>query len=487
MANKRGPITNERNQVKDYEGFIDSKSDHGSGSGFAPVFMPEFLFPFQRYLVEWATRRGRSAILADCGLGKSPMQLTWAENIVRKTNGRVLVLTPLAVGAQTLSEAEKFGIEAQRSSDGSVNSGAKIVITNYEKLHKFNASDFAGVVCDESSILKNFDGATRDAIVDFMRTIQYRLLCTATAAPNDYVELGNSAEALGEIGFQDMVSKFFKKETSKDYLGWGRTKYRMRPHAEKDFWRWVCSWARAVRKPSDLGYSDERFILPPLIVNENLVDAKRKADGMLFDLPAMTLEDQREERRRTIPDRCERVAELIGTGPDPAVAWCHLNDEGDLIQKLIPGSEQVSGDDSDERKEELFKAFSDGQLRVLVTKPILAGFGLNWQHCCRQTFFPSHSFEQYYQSVRRCWRFGQTRPVTVDIVASSGSAGIRANLQKKSDAADAMFENLVSLMNDSLGIKRVSTFKTQTEAPSWLALNKSSQTSTRRTTAIASK
>lgn len=473
--------------VTDYSEFIGSKSDHGTGCGFDPVWMPDFLFDFQKHLVEWAARRGRSAIFAECGLGKTAMQLTWAENIVRKTNGRVLVLTPLAVGAQTIREAEKFGIEAQRCSDGLVGSGAKIVVTNYEKLHKFNASDFAGVVCDESSILKNFDGSTRDAIVDFMRTIQFRLLCTATAAPNDYVELGNSAEALGELGFQDMATKFFKKETSKDYLGWGRTKYRMRPHAEKDFWRWVCSWARAVRKPSDVGFSDERFVLPPLIINEHLVDAKRKADGMLFDLPAMTLEDQREERRRTIPDRCDRVAELIGTGTDAAIAWCHLNDEGDLIQKLIPGSEQVSGDDTDERKEELFKAFSDGQVRVLVTKPVLAGFGLNWQHCCRQTFFPSHSFEQYYQSVRRCWRFGQTRPVTVDIVASSGQVGIRANLQRKSEAADAMFESLVALMNDSLGIKRGSVFTTQTEVPSWLAQKTSSQKSTRRTTAIASK
>lgn len=469
-----------------YEDFIGTKSDHGSGYGFAPLVLPDFLFDFQKHLVEWSVRRGRSAIFADCGLGKTAMQLTWAENVVRKTNGRVLVLTPLAVGAQTISEAEKFGIEAKRSSDGTCG-GAKIVVTNYEKLHRFNPSDFSGLVCDESSILKNFDGSTRDSIVEFMRTIPYRLLCTATAAPNDYVELGNSAEALGELGFQDMASKFFKKETSKDCLGWGRTKYRMRPHAERDFWRWVCSWARAVRKPSDIGFSDDRFVLPPLIVNENLVDAKRKADGMLFDLPAMTLEDQREERRRTIPDRCERVAELIGHGTEPAVAWCHLNDEGDMIQKLIPGSEQVSGDDSDDRKEELFKAFADGQVRVLVTKPVLAGFGLNWQHCCRQTFFPSHSFEQYYQSVRRCWRFGQTKPVTVDIVASSGSAGIRANLQRKSEAADAMFEHLVSLMNDSLGIKRGSPFTKKTETPKWLAQKTSSQTNTRRTTATASK
>ena len=469
-----------------YAEFIQRKSQLDSDAGFSPLDMPSQLFDFQVALVEWAVRKGRGAIFADCGLGKTPMQLAWAHNVVAQTNRPVLIVAPLAVGPQTVREGEKFGIEVRRSSDGTIN-GPAIYVTNYERLHMFDSAQFSGAVCDESSAIKHFSGARQKAVTHFMAKMPYRLLCTATAAPNDYVELGNSAEALGELGFQDMASKFFKKETSKDYLGWGRTKYRMRPHAERDFWRWVCSWARAVRKPSDIGFSDDRFVLPPLIVNENLVDAKRKADGMLFDLPAMTLEDQREERRRTIPDRCERVAELIGHGTEPAVAWCHLNDEGDMIQKLIPGSEQVSGDDSDDRKEELFKAFADGQVRVLVTKPVLAGFGLNWQHCCRQTFFPSHSFEQYYQSVRRCWRFGQTKPVTVDIVASSGSAGIRANLQRKSEAADAMFEHLVSLMNDSLGIKRGSPFTKKTETPKWLAQKTSSQTNTRRTTATASK
>lgn len=453
----------------DYAAFLDTKAQLGTATGFDPIWMPDFLFGFQSHLVEWAIRKGRAALFADCGLGKTPMQLVWAENVVRKTGKPVLTLTPLSVGAQTMREAHKFGVDAVRSRDGALVGGSRVVITNYEQIGKFDPSNFGGVVCDESSILKNFDGVTRDAVVEFLRTVKYRLLCTATAAPNDYVELGNSAEALGEMGFQDMASRFFRKETSKDYLGWGRTNYRMRPHAERDFWRWVCSWSRAVRKPSDIGFPDERFTLPPKTINEHIVKAARAADGMLFDLPAFTLEDQREERRRTIPERCELAASLIRDTGKPAVAWCHLNDEGDMIERLVSDSKQISGDNSDEEKEELLEAFASGQLRVLVTKPTLAGFGLNWQHCAHQTFFPSHSFEQYYQSVRRCWRFGQKSPVAVDIIASEGSKGVRDNLQRKVEAADHMFENLVNLMNDSLGIKRSTPFAKKESVPPWLS------------------
>jgi len=454
-----------------YSAFLDAKTQTSGGNGIEPVWLPPVLFDFQRHLVEWSLRRGRDAIFADCGLGKTLMQLVWAENIIRHTNKPVLVLTPLAVGAQTITEAEKFGIDAERPHDGSISGKARVVITNYERLHKFNPHDFAGVVCDESSILKNFDGTTRDAVIEFMRTRPYRLLCTATAAPNDYVELGNSAEALGEMGFQDMVSRFFKKETSKEHCGWGRMQYKMRGHAERDFWRWVCSWARAIRKPSDLGYDDSRFVLPPLKVNEHVVSARQCRPDMLFDLPANDLHEQREEQRRTLVERCEKVASLVSDTGRPAVAWCHLNDEGDAITRMIPGAVQVSGSDDDERKEEVFQAFANGQVRVLVTKPVLAGFGMNWQHCAHQTVFPSHSFEQYYQSVRRCWRFGQKNPVTVDIVTTEGRAGVLANLQRKSEAADAMFARLVELMNDALGIRRSSPATTPAEVPSWLTSN----------------
>ncbi len=455
----------------DYQSFLHAKTQLGTGSGFEPIEIPEFLYPFQRHLLEWAIRRGRSAIFADCGLGKTPIQLAWADNVVRQTKKSVLILTPLAVSGQTVREAQKFGIDACQSRNGDFEE--YIVVTNYEKLKHFHPIDFAGVVCDESSILKNFDGKTKAAITEFMRTIPYRLLCTATAAPNDYVELGTSAESLGEMGYQDMITRFFKQSTSKDHLGWGRTKYRMRGHAEQDFWRWICSWARACRKPSDLGFDDEAFILPDLLTREHVITARTRKPGFLFDMAAETLQDQREERRRTIDERCEQVTALVAHS-DPAIVWCHLNDEGDLAEKLIPDSIQVSGSDSDEEKEAAFLAFESGQKRVMVTKPTIAGFGLNWQHCAHQTFFPSHSFEQWYQAIRRSYRFGQTRDVMVDIITSEGEVGVMANLQKKAEAADAMFSHLVELMNDQLQIKRSNPFTKQAEMPDWLFTTESS-------------
>ena len=453
----------------DYDQFIDAKRHLGGQHGFEPVFMPEEMFDFQRSLVEWSVRRGRGAKFADCGMGKTIMELTWAENIVRYTAGRVLVLTPLAVAAQTIREGEKFGIECARSSDGKL-PAAKIVVTNYQRLHLFNAADFVGIVCDESSILKNFDGVTKAAVTEFARKLPYRLLATATAAPNDFIELGTSSEALGELGFSDMLSKFFKKQgatiSRKDEHKAGI--YRFRGHAERDFWRWVCSWARAVRKPSDLGFDDGKFKLPKLVTREHVVTARRQREGMLFDLPAMNLHEQREERRRTIEERCELVASLVANTGKPCVSWCHLNDEGNALARLIPGAVEVAGDNSDEEKEEMFEAFASGQIRVLVTKPTIAGFGLNWQHCAHETFFPSHSFEQLYQCVRRCWRFGQKKPVTVDVVASEGEAGVLSNMQRKADNADSMFRNLVALMNDELHLERKADGVEIPVTPSWL-------------------
>lgn len=451
-----------------YADFIAGKSQYGADSGFAPTWIPDSLFPFQRSLVEWSVRKGRAAIFASCGLGKTAMQLTWAENVARHTNKPVLVLTPIAVGGQTVKEGEKFGIDCRRSPDGSVTSGVKIVVANYQRLHHFNQHDFAGVVCDESSILKDADGKTKAAVVDFMRTVPYRLLCTATAAPNDYVELGTSSEALGELGFQDMVTKFFKKQTTKGHLGWARTKYELKGHATRDFWRWVCSWARAVRKPSDLGFDDAGYDLPPLRTKEYTVETRTTAPGRLFDVPAETLQDQAEERRRTIVERCEKAAELADH-KRPAIAWCDLNPEGDLLEKLISGAVQVSGKDSDEEKEEKLNAFASGQVRVLVSKPSIAGFGLNFQHCADQTFFPSHSYEQYFQAVRRSWRFGQKRTVNIGLITTDGAGAVLANLQRKSEQADAMFANLVELMNYSVRVERSKYGTTRETLPAWLA------------------
>lgn len=451
-----------------YKEFLDLKTQEAGNHGFDPVFMPDMLFDFQKALVEWSCRKGRGAIFADCGLGKTPMQLTWAENIVRKTNKRVLILTPLAVAFQTVNEGKKIGVEVMHRRDG-VQSTDKIVVTNYERLHYFNSNDFYGVVCDESSILKNFDGETRKQVTDFMRKRPYRLLCTATAAPNDYIELGTSSEALGDLGSQDMLNRFFKRE--KDFTkihNAGGQGWVMRHHARHDFWRWVCSWARAMRKPSDMGFDDGKFNLPPLNVRQHIVKAAKPRDGFLFDIPAVGLSEQRSDLRNTIGERCDMVAELVNTHKKASVVWCNLNEEGNRLEKLINGAVEVSGNDSEEHKEETFSGFIRGDIRVLVTKPTIGGFGLNLQHCAHQTYFPSHSYEQYYQCVRRCWRFGQKNPVTVDMVTTDGQENVLANLQRKADQASEMFDRLVGMMWKELKIEKKNEYTKKQECPSWL-------------------
>jgi len=447
---------------------IERKRHTYADAGFSPTFMPAMLFDFQRALVEWAVRKGRAAIFADCGLGKSAMEMAFAQNVVEKTNGRVLVLTPLAVAPQMVEEGAKFGVESSRSNDGKAL--GKIVVTNYERLHHFDPADFVGVVCDESSILKNCDGVTRAAVTDFARKMSYRLLCTATPSPNDLIELGTSSEALGYMGFNDMLSTFFKKDAGtnsrKDEFRSGV--WRFRGHAERHFFTWVCSWARAVRKPSDLGFSDAAFQLPELITRETIVRNDAPLDGMLFTMPANGLHEQRQERRATIEKRCEAAAAAINAHTEPAVAWCYLNDESAALKAGIPGAVEVSGSDSMEAKEEAFVGFAKGDVRVIVTKPEIAGFGLNWQHCAHQTFFPSHSFEQYHQAVRRSWRFGQKRPVTVDIITSEGEQGVLANLLRKSEQADRMFANIVSLMGEANTFHKISSGSVETTIPSWL-------------------
>lgn len=455
--------------VGDYLAFLEMRAQAGANSGFEPLWMPSFLFDFQAALVDWDIRKGRAGIFADCGLGKTPMGLVWASNVARKQSLPVLYLTPLAVGMQTIREAEKFGIEATLSRDG--NSNGHIVVTNYERLHYFNPADFSGVVCDESSILKSFAGERRGQITQFMRKVPYRLLQTATAAPNDYIELGTSSEALGYMGHMDMLNRFFKNDLNNSAQGRMRgevIKWRLKGHAEIPFWRWVCSWARAIRKPSDLGFDDSRFVLPQLTETEHLVEVKSLADGMLFAMPAVGLKEQREERRRSIQERCEKAASLVNGTGEPALVWCHLNDEGDLLEQLIPDAVQVSGNDSDERKEERLEAFAEGRARVLITKPKIGAWGLNFQHCNHVVYFPSHSYEQYYQAVRRCWRFGQKRPVQVDIITTEGERGVMANLKRKAMHADEMFSHLVAEMNHALAIDRANAMTKPIEVPAWM-------------------
>lgn len=510
-----------------YAAFLDSKSQSAEMAGFEPTFIPSWLFDFQCNLVDWAIRKGRAAIFADCGLGKTPMQLVWAQNVVEHANKPVLILTPLAVGPQTVGEGAKFGIDCERSRDGRRASRARIVVTNYEKLHLFDPNAFAGVVCDESSILKHFSGATQKAVTRFMQKLPYRLLCTATAAPNDYIELGTSSEALGALGYSDMLSRFFKQDDNKphrleDIKRWrkdqmavqehnpnhfGKLSFRvsqqigqwkLKRHAVTPFWRWVASWARACRKPSDLGFEDASFVLPPLNEYEHVVVPKTPANGALFTIPAVGLREERDERRRTVKERCELVAKLVSEHTYSMI-WCQLNIEGDELERIIPCSIQVAGADSEDYKEDAaewfkgnlcicnlpaFRAKSEmtrnassaspcicghkGGPRRLISKSKIFGFGLNLQFCSHVVTFATHSYEQYYQSVRRCWRFGQTQPVTVDVISTEGEQNVRASMARKSELADAMFAELVSHMNDALHLSRVRDSGASIGVPTWV-------------------
>lgn len=460
-----------RETMDDYNEFIASKTQRANSGGFEPADLPDYLFDYQRELVSWAVRQGRGALFADCGLGKTPMSLAWADQVHNRTGRPVLILTPLAVGFQIVTEAAKFGHDAALSRDGSA--AAAITVTNYEQLNKFNPDDFAGVVCDESSAIKSFDGTRRAEVTEFMRRIQYRLLGTATAAPNDYIELGTSSEALGHLGHMDMLSRFFtNKQRSISSRGRGMggesVEWRLKGHAEGPFWQWVASWARAIRRPSDFGFSDEGHTLPELIVREHLVESRRPAEGTLFDVPAHGLREEREENRRTLTERCEAAAGALSDA-ETGVAWCHLNDESAMLARLIDGSVELAGHESAEAKEEKLKAFTDGEIRVLVTKPALGAFGLNWQHSHRATYFPSHSYEQWYQAVRRMLRFGQQHPVEIDVITTEGGSRVLANLQRKADQADQMFTELVAHMNDARAIDPHLNYSTPMEIPSWLA------------------
>lgn len=453
--------------VSAYADFVRQKSQIGGEHGFEPSFIHPKLYDFQSHLVDFACRQGRGAIFADCGLGKTPIQLTWAHNVTRRENKPVLIIAPLMVSLQTVEEAAKFDLPAVRILDGKLPPSAEIVTTNYERLANFDPNDFAGVVCDESSIMKNFDGARRSEITEFMKRVRYRLLCSATPSPNDYIELGTSSEALGYLGYMDMLAMFFKNdEDSLHPMSMG-SQWRFKTHAQRDFWRWVCSWARATRKPSDLGYDDGPFKLPELIEREHVVDSVVRC-GDLFALPSTNLREEREERRSTILQRCERAAQCL-EGADSAVAWADLNAEADTLLEMMPGAMQVKGGDPDEKKEEIFTAFRRGELKRLVTKPKIAAYGLNFQFCNRTTIFANHSYESYYQAVRRFWRFGQTRSVTVDMITTESLSGVTKNLKRKGEQADAMFSMMVAQMNESLGLKRLTEHKVMQHQPVWLS------------------
>jgi len=450
------------NEAKIYREFLAKKIQVGIDAGFKPLWIPDFLFGFQQLLVEWAIRKGRGAIFADCGLGKTPISLVWAENVARKTNRPVLILTPLAVAQQFVREGRKFGIEVKLARDGKVRNGINVV--NYQRLHYFNPGDFAGLVCDESGVLKHYDSRTRANVVRFASAIPYRLLGTATPAPNDYMELGNSSEVLGVMRHAQMLAMFFVNDSDTVQ------QWRLRGHAQRQFWRWLAGWARAVRKPSDLGFEDGPFILPELTVEQHLVQSGRKPEG-LFVLPAVTWREQRQERNSTIRSRCEKVAELAPQDR-PFIAWCHLNAEGDLLEKLIPDAVQVKGADSDDRKESVLSDFAEGNLRVLVTKPKIGGFGLNFQHCSDLSYFPSYSFEQWYQVVRRCWRFGQQRQVSVSVVATEAESRVSDAMWRKERQSIRLYDSIIREMGEFQTVEKMPVDDTASvgsvKLPVWL-------------------
>lgn len=427
-----------------YENFLTAKAAPAPTTGFVPErpINPK-LFPFQRELVRTALLKGRSALFADTGLGKTAVQLEWAAHVVEhaRTIGlppRVLILTPLAVGPQTVRESTKFGIDGVHLARSQADVEASgIAVTNYERLGKFDPAAFAGVILDESGILKNYTGATKRALCEDLATVPYRLACTATPAPNDHIELGNHSEFLGVMSSHKMLARWFINDQR------SAGAYRLKGHAIRPFWNWVTSWARCVGRPSDLGrYSDDGYILPPLRVHHHHVQVdiiSDRGEGELFRRPALSATAIHKEKRRTAPDRAAQVAELVTAEPHEAwVVWVETNYDADAIMALLPHAIEVRGNMSaDEKARRLLRFSNEGG--VIVTKPGIAGMGLNWQHCARMVFAgPSFSYEQYYQATRRCWRFGQARPVESHIVMAATESSAWNVIERKADDHESM-------------------------------------------------
>lgn len=425
-----------------YEDVIARKSASVAASGMVVKDLAPHLFPHQVDLTRWALRRGRAAIFADTGLGKTAMQIEWARHVSRE--GRVLILTPLAVAQQTVREAARFGVEAVFSRE---DTGAPITVANYDMLHAFDASRFVGVVLDESSILKAFDGRTRNALVTSFRDTPFKLACTATPAPNDFTELGNHSAFLGLKTREEMLAEYFVHD------GGSTQDWRIKGHAVEPFWRWVASWGAVVKLPSDLGHDDGAFRLPPMRMHEHVVDMDDhdvRATGMLFADDARTLAEQRAVRRATIEKRIAKAADLAA-GNEPCLVWCELNDEGNAAAEAIAGAVQVAGSDDAEAKTDRLLGFSEGRYRVMVSKPSIAGFGLNWQHCARMVFVgASHSYEGTYQAIRRCWRFGQTRPVDVHVIRAATEGAVIANYRRKEADAARMAAEMTAHVGDAV-------------------------------------
>jgi SNF2 family DNA or RNA helicase len=438
----------------EYAEFLESKRHRASDHGIEPLFIPETMFDFQKHVAAYAIKKGRCAAFLDTGLGKTLIEIVIAVNYSRHTNKPVLIITPLAVAFQFIKEAEKFGIDdISYSKDGSYKT--KIVVCNYERLDKFNANDFDCVILDESSILKNFDGAIKGQVTAFLKKVKYRYLFTATPSPNDYIELGTSSEALGYLGYMDMLGKFFKNNSNSIDVRHAGCEWYLKAHAERDFWRWIASWSISVRKPSDIGFSDDRHSLPELIELETIIRNENplaiRGQHSLFALPATNFFEIKAEVRSTISQRCEKAVEK-SQPHETSVYWVNLNDEADLISKLDPTTVEVKGKMNIDEKEDILLSFSNGDIKKLITKTSITAFGLNWQHCNHTTYFPTYSYEQYYQAIRRFWRFGQKKPVTVDLIISDGQSRIMESLMVKKEKAIEMFENLTTQTNSDFTI-----------------------------------
>lgn len=436
----------------EYLEFLERKKHTLLDYGFEPNYYPDIAFDFQKHIIEKAVKKGRIAIFADTGLGKTLMQISIAKNVVNKTNKNVLILTPLAVAFQFILEAEKLGIDdIEYSKDGKFTK--KIVICNYERLHYFNSSDFIGVILDESSILKNFDGQIKNQVTAFLKKIPYRFLSTATPSPNDFIELGTSSEALGYMGYMDMLSKFFKNnqnsvDSNNRNIG---EKYYLKPHAEKDFFAWVNQWSIMVKMPSDIGFSNERYKLPNLILNTHTVKNQSLIDVngqvQMFTPIAKSMTEIKHEQVQTIDKRCEKAVELAND--KISVYWCNLNNESSLLKQIDKDAVEILGSMSIDKKEDILLAFSKGEIKRLITKAKMTSFGLNWQHCNHSVFFPTWSYEQYYQAIRRFWRFGQKNDVTIDLVVSDGQTRVLEALQQKTQKAVELHEQLTKAVNST--------------------------------------
>lgn len=453
-----------------YQEFLEKKKHLIGEFGFEPTYFPDIAFDFQKHIIEKAVRKGRMAVFADTGLGKTLMQLSIAQNIVEHTNKRVLILTPLAVGFQFVQEAEKLKInDVYQTIKGELK--GKIIVCNYERLHYLDPNDFVGCILDESSILKNFDGKIKNQITTFIKKLPYRFLSTATPSPNDFIELGTSSEALGYMGYMDMLTKFFKNnqnsvDSNNRNIG---EKFYLKPHAERDFFAWVNQWSIMVKMPSDIGFDDSRYVLPNLIVNKHTVENKSlvAVDGQIqmFTPIAKSFHEIKHEEKSTITERCDKAVELAKN--KVSVYWVNRNDESALIKSLDVDAVEIIGSMSIEKKEDILVNFAAGNIDRIITKAKMTGMGLNWQHCNHSVFFPTYSYEQYYQAIRRFWRFGQKKDVTIDVVISEGQTRVIEALEQKTQKAIELYKNLTKEVNSTF-VHEVKEFDKQIVKPKFI-------------------